>query len=115
MLFLLFFFYLFTTKYSAHRERQRQRHRQRDRDRKTKRERERERERVHPSKYIHKIIFWDQRFSRTINSKKIFTDTNPGIKKNRTQIKTFFPIKAWNKDFPNSTVNLVKITIKSCM
>ena len=51
-----------------------------------------------------------QGFSLTINSNRIFTDTNPGIKKNHIPIKTIFILKAKNKDHPT---HLLKKTLKS--
>ena len=48
--------------------------------------------------YIQKNISRSQRFSQTINSNRKFTDTNPGIKKSHTPLKTTIIIKAINKN-----------------
>ena len=47
-------------------------------------------------KKMKENIFRSQRFSLTINSKKTFTDKNPGNKKDHTNIKTIFKLATKN-------------------
>ena len=50
--------------------------------------------RLHICMCIHKKNRKGQRSLQTINSRRIFEDRNPWIKKNHTYIKTIFTIKA---------------------